>query len=59
MRLKVKVTKVKGQDRRVEVKVVWKVLYPIDSSEVGHACVFILEIYYDKVYITYRLLFLF
>ncbi len=30
-----------GQDHRVKVKVVWGVLYPIDSREVRHAGVFI------------------
>ena len=48
--VKVKVTKVKGrrsrskvvgQGHRVKVKVVWGVLYPIDSREVRHAGVFI------------------
>ena len=39
----VKVTKVKviGQGHRVKVKVVWGVLYAIDSREVRHAGVFI------------------
>ncbi len=27
----------KGRDRRVKVKVVWEVLYPINSREVPHA----------------------
>ncbi len=50
-------SKVVGQGHRVKVKIVWGVLYPIDSREVRHAGVFILLFFFSFFFLFFSISF--